>query len=67
MDMVGHERPAGAGSRRLLEDPAEPVQERVPVTIIPKDLPTFDPPDQDVLEGARGTFRTQCGRASLRA
>jgi hypothetical protein len=61
MHVIGHERPGVAGRGGLLEDPPEPLPERVPVLIVPEELPALDPPDHDVLEGARGVNASLTG------
>ena len=61
MRVIGHERPRVAGRGGLPEDPPEPLQEGVPVPIVPEELPALAPPDQNVLEGARGVNASLTG------
>jgi hypothetical protein len=55
MGMVRKEGPCIAGSLGLRQKRAEPINEVVPVRVIPEDLfSTFYPPDYDVMYGIRG-------------
>ena len=56
VDMVGHQGPGVTGRSRFQQQSRKPVDKILPVVIIFEDHLTFDPSDNDVMQGAGGAM-----------
>ena len=56
MSMVAQQRPSVAGCETFHQNAPKPIEERIPVLMVPKNLRPFDPSDHDMVERPRSVY-----------
>jgi hypothetical protein len=56
MKVIGHKRPRKTGSFTVDQDNAESIQKIITVGIIKKNLPSINPPHDDMVQRSRGIY-----------